>query len=170
MESLFTYLLGGELYSVLGWNNASSYSCFRLHLLLLLFFFFFSFFFLLSFFLPWRRKFSRRPCRDSNPRPFSHESSALTTEPSPLPSSVQFSSVQFSSRWCIYALEKSHIIYAFRPVSHKFTEGLNQPQCSSDWRMPPLALSRKIVDRFLFPRLSPPSDRWCDALEGIKNA
>ena len=29
---------------------------------------------------PWRRKFSRRSCRDSNLRPFSHESGALTTE------------------------------------------------------------------------------------------
>ena len=29
---------------------------------------------------PWRRKFSRRSCRDSNPRPFNHESGALTTE------------------------------------------------------------------------------------------
>ena len=34
---------------------------------------------------PWRRKFSRRSCRDSNPRPFDHESGALTTELSPLP-------------------------------------------------------------------------------------
>ena len=32
---------------------------------------------------PWRRKFSHRSCRDSNPRPFSHESGALTTELSP---------------------------------------------------------------------------------------
>ena len=32
---------------------------------------------------PWRRKFSSRSWRDSNPRPFSHESGALTTEPSP---------------------------------------------------------------------------------------
>ena len=31
-----------------------------------------------------RRKFTRRSCRDSNPRPFDHESGALTTEPSPL--------------------------------------------------------------------------------------
>ena len=31
----------------------------------------------------WRRKFSRRSCRDSNPRPFNHESGALTTELSP---------------------------------------------------------------------------------------
>ena len=29
---------------------------------------------------PWRRKFSRRSCRDSNPRPFNHESGALTTD------------------------------------------------------------------------------------------
>ena len=32
----------------------------------------------------WRRKLSRRSCRDSNPRPFDHESGALTTELSPL--------------------------------------------------------------------------------------
>ena len=30
-------------------------------------------------------KFSRRSCRDSNPRPFSHESGTLTTELSPPP-------------------------------------------------------------------------------------
>ena len=35
---------------------------------------------------PWRRKFSRRSSRDSNPRPFNHESGALTTELSPPPS------------------------------------------------------------------------------------
>ena len=35
---------------------------------------------------PWRRKLSRRSCRDSNPGTFKHESNALTTEPSPLPS------------------------------------------------------------------------------------
>ena len=29
---------------------------------------------------PWRRKFPRRSCRDSNTRPFNHESGALTTE------------------------------------------------------------------------------------------
>ena len=32
---------------------------------------------------PWRRKFSGRCCRDLNPRPFNHESGALTTKPSP---------------------------------------------------------------------------------------
>ena len=34
---------------------------------------------------PWRRKFFRHSSRDSNPRPFDHESGALTTELSPLP-------------------------------------------------------------------------------------
>ena len=34
---------------------------------------------------PRRRKFSRRSCRDSNPRPSNHESGALTTELSPIP-------------------------------------------------------------------------------------
>ena len=34
---------------------------------------------------PWRRKFSRRSNGDSNPRPFDHESGALTTELSLLP-------------------------------------------------------------------------------------
>ena len=29
---------------------------------------------------PWRRTFSSSSCRDSNPRPFNHESSALTAE------------------------------------------------------------------------------------------
>ena len=33
---------------------------------------------------PWRRKFSRRFCRDWNPRPFDYESGAQTTELSPL--------------------------------------------------------------------------------------
>ena len=33
----------------------------------------------------WRIFFSRRSCRDSNPRPFDHESGALTTELSPPP-------------------------------------------------------------------------------------
>ena len=34
---------------------------------------------------PWRRKFSRRYCRDLNQGPFSHESGALTTELFPSP-------------------------------------------------------------------------------------
>ena len=35
------------------------------------------------------KKFSRRSCRDSNPGPFNHESDALTTELSPLPTESQ---------------------------------------------------------------------------------
>ena len=41
---------------------------------------------------------------------------------------------------------------------------LKQFQCSSDWRWSSLVLSRKVVSRFLFPRLSPPGDQWCDVL------
>ena len=37
---------------------------------------------------PWRRKLYRRLCQDSNTRPFDHESGALTTEPSPLITSL----------------------------------------------------------------------------------
>ena len=37
---------------------------------------------------------------------------------------------------------------------------LKRFQCSSDCRWPYIVLSRKIVYRFLFPRLSPPGDRW----------
>ena len=62
----------------------------------------------------WRRKFTSRSCRDSNPRPFDHESCTLTTELSPPPNhlpSHQFSNscflterfvwVQFWPRsWC----------------------------------------------------------------------
>ena len=33
-----------------------------------------------------------------------------------------------------------------------------------DSRRPSLVLSRKIVERFHFLRLSPPGDRWCDVL------
>ena len=37
---------------------------------------------------PWRRKFSHRSSRDSNPQPFNHESSTLTAELSPPPVSL----------------------------------------------------------------------------------
>jgi len=55
---------------------------------------------------PWRRKFSRRSCRDSNPRPFDHESGALTTKLSPLPCSWCHSLAQ-GTWWWFYA--SSHI-------------------------------------------------------------
>ena len=44
---------------------------------------------------PWRRKFSRRSSRDSNPRPFNHESGALTTELSPPPNSHMLVGISF---------------------------------------------------------------------------
>ena len=47
---------------------------------------------------PWRRKFSRRSSRDSNPRPFNHESGALTTELSPPPYLV-FSLICLNYQW-----------------------------------------------------------------------
>ena len=34
--------------------------------------------------------------------------------------------------------------------------------CSSDCWWPTLVLWRKIIQCFLFPRLSPPGDQWCD--------
>ena len=37
---------------------------------------------------PRRRKFSRRSCRDSNPRPFDHDPGAPTTELSPPPMQI----------------------------------------------------------------------------------
>ena len=51
---------------------------------------------------PWRRKFSRRSCRDSNPgRPFNHESDSLAAELSPLAGPAFQSRVRRSNRWAI---------------------------------------------------------------------
>ena len=44
------------------------------------------------------KKFSRRSCRDSNPRPFDQESGALTTELSPLTCSSRFGLAVVHSR------------------------------------------------------------------------
>ena len=44
------------------------------------------------------------------------------------------------------------------------TSPLKRFQCSSDWRWPSLVLWRKIVQRFLFPCLSPPGNRWGDVV------
>ena len=48
---------------------------------------------------PWRRKFSRRSSRDSNPRPFNHESGALTTELSPPPRDHIQDAMLYIVRW-----------------------------------------------------------------------
>ena len=69
---------------------------------------------------------------------------------------VQFKMISMS-RKCPYALH---------PVSQTFPQRClwNSPKCSSVWRWPFLVLSRKIVQRFLFPRFSSPGDRWCDVI------
>ena len=72
-----------------------------------------------------------------------------------------FSSVQDG----IYALGKALEICTPPRVSEVSpTSPLKRFQCPSDWRRPPLVISRKIVQRFLFPRLSPPGDRWWGVL------
>ena len=51
---------------------------------------------------PWRRKFSRRSSSDSNPRPFNHESGALTTELSPPPTlPAQHTTFNTLDNWAI---------------------------------------------------------------------
>ena len=72
---------------------------------------------------------------------------------------TEFSSVQDG----IYALEKARMRSTTSLRSFP-TSPLKRFRCSSDWRWPSLVLSRKIVSRFLFPRLSPPGDRCCDVL------
>ena len=77
--------------------------------------------------------------------------------------SVSFTSVQDG----IYALGKKHNLtyYALHLVYQTYcTLPLKQFQYSSDGRWPSVVLSRKIVESFLFRRLSPPGDRWCDVL------
>ena len=53
---------------------------------------------------PWRRKLSRRSSRDSNPRPFNHESGALTSE-------VRRSQILY----CLLTV----IVPGFRAVKHR---------------------------------------------------
>ena len=74
-------------------------------------------------------------------------------------SSVQFSSVQFSSvRFKMVSMRSGKPIYSFHPVFQEFPPmlPLKQFQCWSDWRWSFLVISRKIVERFLFLRISPP--------------
>ena len=74
-----------------------------------------------------------------------------------------WSSVHFCSKWYLCARKST---YALHPICQKFPPmlPLKQFQSSSDWEWPSLVLSRKIVERFFFPRLSPRGDRWCDVL------
>ena len=63
----------------------------------------------------------------------------------------------------IYALgnpacDPSHLSDVF------FQFPLKRFQCSSNCRWPSLVVSKKSVEHFLFPRFSPPGDRWCNVL------
>ena len=64
---------------------------------------------------PWRRKFSRRSCRDLNPRPFSHESGALTTELSLPPSVSVHSHIPLLVRF--YLSDQSAVFVPPAPLS-----------------------------------------------------
>ena len=75
--------------------------------------------------------------------------------------SVQFSSVQFK----MVSMRSGRPICApprLSGVSPMLP--LKQFQCWFDWRWPFIVLSKKIFERFLFLRLSPPGDQWCDFL------
>ena len=72
---------------------------------------------------PWKRKFSPRSCRDSNPQPFSHESGTLTTElfPSPI----------FRTMWpcCLFRTMWPCCLFRTWRQQHRH----RTPQWSSPW-------------------------------------
>ena len=74
---------------------------------------------------------------------------------------VGFSSVHFVN---IYALGKARNLCAPPRLSEVSPTFLKRFQCLSGLSRASLVLSKKIVWRFLFPRLSPPGDRWCGVL------
>ena len=65
---------------------------------------------------PWRRRFSCS-CRDSNRRPFSHESGTLTSELSPLPASWQCSSSYFYISFCLHVCRSDDFISLKKLIS-----------------------------------------------------
>ena len=78
-----------------------------------------------------------------------------------LPERGQFSAVQVKM---IYMRSERPICALPRLFDVFPTLPSKQLQCSSDWRWTSLVLSRKVDERFRFPRVSPPGDRWCDIL------
>ena len=77
--------------------------------------------------------------------------------------SGRYSSVQFSSRWYLCARKSP---YAIHPVSHKHAQhclwnGSNVRLIDDS---PLSSFQGRSSNAFLFPRLSPPGDRWCHAL------
>ena len=79
------------------------------------------------------------------------------------PSSVQFSSAQFSLTWYLRALKR---LCALHPVSQGFSQRClwNSPSVCLTDDGPPSPFKKYIVERFLFPPLSPPWYRWSDVL------
>ena len=74
----------------------------------------------------------------------------------------QISSVQFKM---VSMRSEKPICAQFRLSEVSPTCPLKRFQCSSDLQWPSsLVLSKKILWRFVFPRLSPPGDRWCGVL------
>ena len=67
----------------------------------------------------------------------------------------------------MYELGKAHTRSTPSLRSFPITAFETVPAMFCDWRWSSLGLSRKIVERFLFPRLSPPGDRWCDVLDFV---
>ena len=87
-----------------------------------------------------------------------HFQSAVTY----LTENVQFKMVSIRLEKPICALAPS--LRSLPPPPPPRPNGAFETVCSSDLQWPSLVLSRKIVERFQHPRLSPPGDRWCAVL------
>ena len=70
---------------------------------------------------PWRRKFSRRSSRESNPRPFDHEFGALTTELSLLPGIARMSGIATQTCYCMAGKLLFFIPSHFRQIKDVLT-------------------------------------------------
>ena len=97
---------------------------------------------------PSRRKFSPYSCRDSNPRPFNHDSSALTTELSPLPTGLKMCKYCWLFHQYLYNFfvllfcSQLHLLWdcvhaamLIRSIpTTKSRKGFNSPECSQCWK------------------------------------
>ena len=68
----------------------------------------------------------------------------------------QTCSVEFSSRWYLYAQERPFICFPSSLSEVSLVLPLKRLQCSSDWWRP------SLIKCLLSLHLSPPGDRWCD--------
>ena len=80
---------------------------------------------------PWRRKFSRRSCRDSNPRPFNHVSGALTTELSPPQKSLATKRESNPRQYCAWLFSRTYALPAELSLPLKTDETLHLFCCFS---------------------------------------